>query len=50
MAGLPIKLSGTPGRVERPAPALGEHTEEVLRDWLGLRAGELGLLSQEGVI
>ncbi len=29
--GVPVKLSRTPGAVERPAPALGEHTEEVLR-------------------
>ena len=27
-----MKLSRTPGEVERPAPALGEHTEDVLRD------------------
>jgi crotonobetainyl-CoA:carnitine CoA-transferase CaiB-like acyl-CoA transferase len=30
--GVPVKLSRTPGAVEQPAPALGEHTEEVLRD------------------
>jgi alpha-methylacyl-CoA racemase len=31
--GVPIKLSGTPGDVHRrPAPGLGEHTEEVLRE------------------
>ena len=31
--GVPIKLSATPGDVHRrPAPSLGEHTEEVLRD------------------
>jgi alpha-methylacyl-CoA racemase len=30
--GFPVKLSGTPGRVRGPAPAFGEHTEEVLRD------------------
>jgi alpha-methylacyl-CoA racemase len=28
--GFPIKLSGTPASVHRPAPALGEHTAEVL--------------------
>ena len=28
--GTPIKLSGTPGGVKRPAPRHGEHTEEVL--------------------
>jgi crotonobetainyl-CoA:carnitine CoA-transferase CaiB-like acyl-CoA transferase len=31
----PIRFSETPPRYTRPAPELGEHTEEVLRDWLG---------------
>ena len=35
MTGFPVKLSETPCRVRRPAPELGEHTEEVLRE-LGL--------------
>ncbi|MEK6277041.1 MAG: CaiB/BaiF CoA-transferase family protein [Actinomycetota bacterium] len=30
--GIPIKLGRTPGRVEQPAPALGEHTDDVLRE------------------
>jgi len=32
--GVPVKLSKTPGAVRRPAPTLGQHTDEVL--------GELG--------
>lgn len=28
--GIPVKLSQTPGELRRPAPRLGEHTEEVL--------------------
>ncbi len=32
MPGLPIKLSDTPGRVERPPTALGEHTAELLKE------------------
>ncbi len=28
--GVPVKMSETPGAVHRPAPRLGEHTEEVL--------------------
>ena len=41
--GIPVKLSETPGAFRRPAPALGEHTDEVLRE-LGVsdaRAAEL---------
>jgi crotonobetainyl-CoA:carnitine CoA-transferase CaiB-like acyl-CoA transferase len=32
MAGCPVKLSDTPAAVRRPAPRLGEHTEEVLAE------------------
>ena len=34
--GIPVKLSDTPGSIRRPAPLLGEHTDEVLRE-AGLR-------------
>ena len=30
MTGFPVKLSGTPAKLFRPAPELGEHTEEIL--------------------
>jgi crotonobetainyl-CoA:carnitine CoA-transferase CaiB-like acyl-CoA transferase len=28
--GVPVKLSATPGSIRRPAPRLGEHTDEIL--------------------
>jgi formyl-CoA transferase len=28
--GIPVKLSETPAEIRRPAPLLGEHTEETL--------------------
>ncbi|MGQ2981654.1 MAG: CaiB/BaiF CoA transferase family protein [Polaromonas sp.] len=31
----PIRLSGSPVAYRRPPPLLGEHTEEVLAQWLG---------------
>ena len=34
VVGPPWKMSETPARIESP-PRLGEHTAEVLRDWLG---------------
>ena len=30
--GTPVKLASTPGAIARPAPLLGEHTEEVLAE------------------
>jgi formyl-CoA transferase len=30
--GIPVKMSGTPGCIRRPAPEPGEHTAEVLRE------------------
>jgi CoA:oxalate CoA-transferase len=35
MPGIPVKMSATPGAVTRPAPLLGQHTEEVLKEFLG---------------
>jgi len=46
----PVKLSRTPGRVERPSPDLGEHTEEVLSSLLGLTVEEIARLRQTGVV
>jgi crotonobetainyl-CoA:carnitine CoA-transferase CaiB-like acyl-CoA transferase len=30
--GIPVKLSGTPGTIRRPAPLLGQHTDEILAE------------------
>ena len=45
--GFPIKLSRTPASVERPAPALGEHTMEVLTEG-GYSAEEVQALEESG--
>jgi alpha-methylacyl-CoA racemase len=45
--GIPIKLSRTPGDAARPAPALGEHTEEVLGE-AGFERGEIAALLDTG--
>lgn len=36
MAGVPIKLSETPGSVDAPAPTLGQHTREILKEKLDM--------------
>lgn len=41
MAGVPIKMSETQGSVRKPAPVLGQHTEEILQDLLGLNKEEI---------
>ncbi len=50
MVGAPVRLSETPGSVRTPAPMLGEHTEEVLRQLLGLEAEEVAALRAAGAI
>jgi alpha-methylacyl-CoA racemase len=45
--GFPIKLSRTPAGVHRPAPALGEHTTEVLTE-AGYSAEEVQALEELG--
>ena len=43
------QLSGTPGAIHSPAPSLGQHTAEILRE-AGLAENELSRLRQEGVL
>jgi CoA:oxalate CoA-transferase len=50
MAGVPIKLSATPGKVHGRAPRLGEHTEEVLAQWLHLSPEEVARLRTEKAV
>ncbi len=50
IVGSPIRLSETPGEVYTPAPLLGEHSEQVLKDILGYTKAEIELLKRENVI
>ena len=48
--GVPVRLSATPGSVRTPAPMLGQHTDEVLRDLLGLSEAEIAALRSAGAV
>jgi benzylsuccinate CoA-transferase BbsF subunit len=45
-----IRLAGSPARLATPGPNLGQHTEEILREQLGLDADEIASLSERGVL
>lgn len=47
--GPPVKLSRTATRFDRLAPCIGEHTDEVLREY-GLETGEIEALRAEKVV
>jgi crotonobetainyl-CoA:carnitine CoA-transferase CaiB-like acyl-CoA transferase len=47
--GLLVKLSGTPGCIQRRAPILGEHAQEVLAE-LGRTEEEIARLRETGII
>lgn len=50
MPGIPIKLSETPGSIKRPAPLLGEHTEEILMEFLNFSSEDVKRLSDNKVL
>jgi crotonobetainyl-CoA:carnitine CoA-transferase CaiB-like acyl-CoA transferase len=48
--GNPVKLSNVPESSERRVPWVGEHTDEVLRNELGLDDADLAALAEAGII
>jgi formyl-CoA transferase len=49
MPTFPVRFDGKPPAIA-PAPLLGQHTEEVFGSWLGLGAGDIAGLKDDGVI
>src|SRR5271165_544508 len=45
----PVRFDGVPSEV-KSAPLLGEHTAEVLADWLGLDAAAVAGLREDGIV
>ncbi|HYC03694.1 MAG TPA: CaiB/BaiF CoA-transferase family protein [Azospirillaceae bacterium] len=50
LIGSPIRMSETPPNYRHPPPTLGQHTAEVLSDWLHLEGGELDQLRAAGLV
>ena len=50
IVGPPVRLSGTPGASREPAPLLGQHTDQVLRERLGLGDDGIARLRRAGAI
>ena len=50
MPGLPLDFSDDPRRPPQPAPRLGEHTDLVLSEVLGLSSAEIGRLHAQRIV
>jgi len=46
--GSPVRMSGTPAKKPTPSPTLGQHTNEVLKEVLGLADDEIARLKTAG--
>ena len=48
--GMLTKFSATPGKIDRAAPMLGEHTDEILREYLGYSPDRIATLRAANVV
>ncbi len=46
----PVKMRATPPQARLAPPTLGQHTDEVLVEWLGYNAATLATLREQRVI
>jgi formyl-CoA transferase len=49
MPAFPVRFDGAAAPV-KPSPLLGEHTEPVFGDWLGISAGDVKGLRDAGIV
>ncbi len=49
MPAWPVRFAGRPPTL-KPAPLLGEHTDDVLNHWLGMDPDQIGTLRQQNII
>jgi len=50
MAGIPVKFSQTPASIRLPPPLLGQHTEEILSSWLGMKSDDIQQLKTKKIV
>jgi formyl-CoA transferase len=50
MTGVVPRFTATPGTIRHAGPALGEHTDDVLRDVLGMERDEIASLRSSGAV
>jgi crotonobetainyl-CoA:carnitine CoA-transferase CaiB-like acyl-CoA transferase len=50
LLGNPIKMSSAPDGAAVPPPALGENTDQILRDLLNFSPGEIKILREKKII
>jgi 2-methylfumaryl-CoA isomerase len=48
--GSPLDFAAMPRGEVKPAPRLGQHTDEILTNVLGLSSGQIGKLHDDGVV
>jgi succinate--hydroxymethylglutarate CoA-transferase len=46
----PVKLGRTPGGIQGPPPAIGQHTDDVLRGMLGMDDEEIAGIRERSVV
>lgn len=50
LCGIPIKVQGISDKIEAPAPNLGQHNEEVLKDILGMSSNQIDELKKNNTL
>jgi len=50
MPGIAIKLSKTPGAIEKSAPLLGEHNKELLKEFFDYSEADVDKMIVDGVL
>ena len=47
LVGIPIKVKGSPDNIERPAPTLGQHNDDMLKNFMGYDKAKIDKLREQ---